>query len=166
MNFIISSVTDKRSDPSAPNDPKGRSGWQTQMQKNFLKIFILILITGAFLTPSFVSAGIFSEIGSKLNIFNQEAGLPGTREVDAVDVIINIVNVILGLLGLIFVILIIYAGFTWMTAQGDKDKVQKAKDTIKNSIYGVVIILFAYILANWVIEIVVDLASGKTDIFD
>jgi ABC-type multidrug transport system permease subunit len=45
----------------------------------------------------------------------------------------------LGVLGLIFIILIIVAGFNFMTAGGDEQKVTKAKDSIRRAIIGLII---------------------------
>ena len=70
--------------------------------------------------------------------------------------VIAVINTILGLLALIFIVLLIYAGFTFMTAQGDDKKVTKAKDTIRNAVIGVVIILFAYIITNIVFTLIFD----------
>lgn len=57
-----------------------------------------------------------------------------------------IVNLFLGMLGIIFVVLMVYAGYNWMTAMGDEKKVDKAKDTIKSSIIGLILIISAYAL--------------------
>ena len=79
------------------------------------------------------------------------AGLPG--ENNSIWVFVgNIINVILGVLGVILVVLVIYAGFLWMTSQGDKDKVTKAKGIIIQAVIGLVIIFAAYALSTFVIE--------------
>jgi len=49
----------------------------------------------------------------------------------------------LSILGAIFVILIIYAGYNWMTASGEEQKVEKAKDTIRRAIIGLIITVSA-----------------------
>ena len=64
----------------------------------------------------------------------------------------SLVQIFLGFLGIIAVILIIYAGYMWLTAGGDSAKVQKAKDYIKNTIIGIVIILISYIITSFVID--------------
>jgi type IV secretory pathway VirB2 component (pilin) len=68
--------------------------------------------------------------------------------------VIDIIIIILGTLGTIFVILIIIAGFQWMTASGDSEKVDEAKDRIKNSVIGIVIILASYAIVNFVIKVI------------
>ena len=62
-----------------------------------------------------------------------------------------LIKTLLGLLGLVFILLIIYAGFLWMTSQGDDTKVTKAKGLIINSMIGLVIILCSYIIADFII---------------
>ncbi|MFH0814960.1 MAG: pilin [Candidatus Falkowbacteria bacterium] len=64
----------------------------------------------------------------------------------------KIIGVVLGLLGVILIVLIIYAGFLWMTAGGEQKQVDKAKDYIKNAVMGLVIILLAYAITDFVID--------------
>ena len=68
------------------------------------------------------------------------------------DVIAGIIKAFLGLLGVIFIILIIYAGFTWMTAGGEEEKVRKSKEIIKRSIIGLAIIIAAYAITAFVFK--------------
>jgi len=62
------------------------------------------------------------------------------------------IRIFLGLLGVIFVILMVYGGYTWMTSFGSQDKVKKAKDLIVDAVIGLIIILAAYVLTNFVIS--------------
>lgn len=61
------------------------------------------------------------------------------------------VSLILSVLGVIFTVLIVYAGFLWMTAAGEDTKVEKAKNIISSSIIGLIIILMAYSITNFVV---------------
>lgn len=63
-----------------------------------------------------------------------------------------IIRVILGFLGIILILLIIYAGFMWMTAGGETKNVDKAQAYIKNAVIGLVIILLAYAITDFVIQ--------------
>ena len=64
----------------------------------------------------------------------------------------KIINGFLILLGIVFMILIIYGGFIYMTAGGDEQKITKAKDILKGAAIGMIIILSAYAIANFVID--------------
>ena len=68
-----------------------------------------------------------------------------------------IVNVALSLIGIFFFILMLYAGITWMKAMGSSEDVTKAKDMITQAIIGLVIIMAAYAISNFVFS---SLAAG------
>ena len=64
-----------------------------------------------------------------------------------------VVKVALSLLGMIFVVLMIYAGYHWMTAAGDQAKVDKSKDTLWRAIIGLIIVVGAYAIWEFVSRI-------------
>ncbi len=64
----------------------------------------------------------------------------------------SIINVALSLLGVIVLVIIIYGGFLWMTAGGNDERVGEAKKWIFGGIIGLVIILCAYAIAQFVIS--------------
>lgn len=61
-----------------------------------------------------------------------------------------IVNVVLSLVGILFFILMLYAGITWMKSFGNSEDVNKAKDMITQAIIGLVIVMAAYAISNFV----------------
>lgn len=70
---------------------------------------------------------------------------------DLPTIIGTVIKAALGLVGVIFLVLMVYAGIIWMTARGDEGKVSKAKDTIVASIIGLIIVVGAYAITNFVI---------------
>lgn len=88
-----------------------------------------------------LGAGQLSDIGDKASI--KGADLP--------TVIGNLIRVAIGLLGVIFLVLTVYAGFLYLTASGDEEKVTHAKETLKRGVIGIVIISAAYAIATFVI---------------
>jgi hypothetical protein len=66
-------------------------------------------------------------------------------------VIGNIISAALTLLGIIAVLLMLYAGFTWMTAGGNEEKVTTAKRTILYAVIGLAIIMTSYAITRYVI---------------
>jgi hypothetical protein len=48
---------------------------------------------------------------------------------------------------------IIYGGYLWMTAGGKEEQVTQAKKWITNSVIGLIIIGFAYLIAGVLLEI-------------
>ena len=83
------------------------------------------------------------------SIVNPEAGLNGDTGLQS-DVT-NIINVIIGLLGIVAVVVIIIGGVQYMTASGDASKVKKAKDTILYGIIGLIVVILAAAIVNFVI---------------
>jgi hypothetical protein len=64
----------------------------------------------------------------------------------------SIIQIFLGILGVVLVLIIVYAGFLWMTSGGSDEGVKKAKSWMLNAIVGLVIILTAYAITDFVIQ--------------
>lgn len=60
------------------------------------------------------------------------------------DVIGVVIQAALSLIGVVFLILMLYAGYNWMTARGEEDKVTKAKETLMRAIIGIIIVIGSY----------------------
>ena len=73
----------------------------------------------------------------------------------------QVVNVLLGFLGIIAVLLILFGGFKWMTAAGDEGKIDEAKKLIAAGVIGLVVILAAFGIAQFVISALYG-ATGAT----
>lgn len=77
----------------------------------------------------------------------------GSTPASDIEVIAGgIIRGFLGLLGIVFVVLIVYAGFTWMTAQGNEEKVNMAKKLIVQATIGLIVILAAYAITEFIIS--------------
>src|SRR3989338_9322949 len=112
------------------------------------KILLTIIFGLIILAPVSVLAaptGIGSALGN-LGKVNENTGLSSDISVSLGTVI----NTALSLVGTIFLGLMIYAGILWMTAQGNDDKVQKAKDIIIAAIIGLAVTMSAYAITYFV----------------
>ena len=74
---------------------------------------------------------------------------PGA-ETDLNGLIATIINMV-GVIGIIAVIMIIIGGVNYTMSQGDSTKVQKAKNTILYGIIGLVVVLLAFAIVNFVL---------------
>ena len=63
-----------------------------------------------------------------------------------------VVRIVLGFLGIIAVLIILMGGFKWMTAGGNEDKIGEAKKLLAAGVIGLIIILMAFGLAQFVIN--------------
>lgn len=92
--------------------------------------------------------------------FEKEGGLITTGEqagynlaTPAPELVVGqIVQIILSILGVGFLGFMIYAGIIWMTAQGNEQRVEKAKNMITEAIVGIIIVSAAYAIAFFVIN--------------
>lgn len=85
--------------------------------------------------------------------------VPGTYK-DPRTLAKNIINVVLGFLGIIAVIIILMAGFQWMTAGGEEEKVTEARQRLIQGAIGLVLILAAWIVAYFIIDQLVKAIQG------
>ena len=67
----------------------------------------------------------------------------------------NVINTILYVAGIVAVAMLIIGGIRFMISRGDKDKVQKAKNTILYACIGLIICALAFAIVNWVIKSVI-----------
>lgn len=113
--------------------------------------------------PNFVHAEVYKGLGAqgatKSLTQIQEAG--GASSNTTLPTLIGgLIGALLGILGLILVIYIIQAGIMYMTAAGDPAKVDKAKKMITQAIIGMIIIVSAYAISSFVIDMLVKSTSG------
>lgn len=81
-------------------------------------------------------------------VFGRNAGL---QETSLSSTVARVIFMFLSLLGLIFVGLITYAGYHWVTARGNEEKVKKAQDTIRQAVWGLLIVLAAYSISYFIL---------------
>ena len=64
----------------------------------------------------------------------------------------RIIQTFLGLVGAIALLVFVYAGVRYMTAGGNSSAITQAVDAMKYAFLGLAIIMFAYILASFVLD--------------
>lgn len=124
-------------------------------RKKYLILVFPLLVLGVLALPQTIAA---QGIDEHMTIFEDIDEVPKT---DLMDVIGNVIQWVLGFLGLIATIFIIVGGFQWMTSAGDEEKIAKAKKLMTNGIIGLVIVLLAYILANFIIGAIQETIYGE-----
>lgn len=92
-----------------------------------------------------------------------EGGLRPERDIR--EILAYYLKIFLGFLGLIFVIIILSAGFKWMTAAGNKEKIEEAMSQLKAGAIGLGIILASYAIAKFVICVVIEVTTERICIF-
>lgn len=78
------------------------------------------------------------------------------------QIIGSIIQVFLTIVGVIFLVLMVYAGYLWMTAQGEESKIDKAKDTIKAAVIGLIVVVAAYAITNFIVSGIIGASTGTS----
>ena len=97
--------------------------------------------------PALAAADL--DLSGSLGEVGDETGL---SENNLTTTIGTLINIALSLLGIVFLLLTLYAGWLWMTAAGDSKQTGKAKDILITAVVGLVILLSAYAISNFVID--------------
>lgn len=115
---------------------------------NYIKKISALLVVGALSLPLLV-APAYAAVDDYLGDIQTGAGL---TDAPLEDTIGSLIGVVLSVLGIVLLILVIYAGFLWMTAQGDSEQTKKARDIMINAVIGLIITLAAYAISSFVID--------------
>ena len=122
------------------------------MFKKILKfsstIFILFFSFLNLAHAGFLSGNTAESLRDNADKVQESAGFNASLTLGGVVALI--IKGFLGLLGVIFIILIVLAGYNWMTAAGDEEKIKKATSTIRSAIIGLLIIIAAYSITYFV----------------
>ncbi|MFH1667752.1 MAG: hypothetical protein ABH884_01875, partial [Candidatus Komeilibacteria bacterium] len=100
------------------------------------------------------------------------AAVPGVGELDKIEtgtgllnhndpllLTANIIRMVLGFIGLIFIVLIIWSGIQWLTSNGSPDRITKAKNRIIHSVIGLVILIAAFGISEFVLDAIINAAT-------
>jgi hypothetical protein len=113
------------------------------------------LIAGASSAALFLSSVSFAFAQTKVDPcetgqFNALCGLNAEKFGPFVGVIINAVFVIAVIVALAY---LIYGGIRWIMSQGDKSKVQDARNHIIAAVIGLIIVFLAYFIINIILGV-------------
>jgi hypothetical protein len=111
--------------------------------------FIAITLVGLVIAP--VSAEGIDLGGKRAEQAAGAAGFSKAGPTTLAATIGTVVKAALSMIGILFMLLIIYAGFLWMTARGEEAKVEKAQDIIRAAVIGLIIVLAAYSITNFIV---------------
>lgn len=78
---------------------------------------------------------------------------------DIPTVISRVIQIVMGLSATVMLVMILYAGFTYLISRGDPKKTTTALNLIKTSVIGIIIIVTAYSLSQFVINNIKFIAS-------
>jgi hypothetical protein len=108
-----------------------------------------VSLFGTLEAKAFNFTGMMDGLGKSTGLKNGD--IPA-RSLPAV--IGTMIYAVLGLLGVVFLVLIIGAGVKWMTSGDNEEAVGSAKKMIVNATIGVVIVLAAYAITWFILDVI------------
>lgn len=128
-----------------------------------LKIIIIlfVVICAIVFNANIIQADNLGDaFGDKLNTVAGRDGAGYQTNANPETLIGQVIRVIVSFVGVIFLVLMIYGGYMWMTARGNDQQVEKAKNLITAAIIGLIIVLAAYAITYILID---KIGSGVLD---
>ncbi len=120
--------------------------------------FVLVLVF-SFFVSSFGNESM-AETDSKITIATKIDNPIGEKINDIPALIKVALEFVVKIGGPVIVFFIVYSGFLFISAQGNKDKMKKAKDTLLYVIIGAVIVLGAFVISKIITGTVEQLREG------
>lgn len=118
-----------------------------------LFIILTIVLFASAILPVLAAESLQTDISGQLETLGKGAGYKSLSETGGLPALVGkIINIFLSILGVLFVVLMVYGGYLWMTSYGKSEKIDKAKELITDAIIGLMIILAAYAIANFVVR--------------
>ena len=116
------------------------------------KVIIFSLLLYGFSTSVVLASPLsdYYAMRHQTEALTESAGYSYSSNNQLSDTIAILIKTFLGLLGIIFIVLVVWAGYNWMTAGGNEDKVSKAKTTLTRAIIGLIITVSAYAITYFV----------------
>lgn len=124
---------------------------------NALLVGIIVSIVVAM--PVSASRPNIGDAENSLNQFTNRTGAPTNSLLEQTAIGIQTV---LAVSGMIFFILALYGGITWMTAQGDEDRIRRGRNAIVAATIGLIVVIGAYGIASFVTGTLVDQINSST----
>lgn len=90
--------------------------------------------------------------------FAADTGLGNT---DPRETVARVIRIGLGFLGVVAVGLIMYAGFLWMNAKGNEERIEQAKKILISAAIGLAIILAAFGIVSFILSRLMDATNGN-----
>src|SRR5690348_6787394 len=110
-----------------------------------MAVFTFVALLGlSFVLPVFAQTS-----QENLDVIGTQAGIGGGA--DLFTIIGRVINVALGFVGIVLLGLLLYAGWLWMTSEGDAKKIDSAKTMIRNAIIGLLIIVSSFAIVNFIL---------------
>lgn len=115
-----------------------------------------VLKYAAALGPAVVLFAANAAFALVIDSENTTGGGQISTETNVVEVVFTVINWVLIVTGAVAVLMLIIGGFRYIASAGNEGQVEAAKETMTNAIFGLVIVLLAFVIAATINTIILD----------
>jgi len=118
-----------------------------------LIILSTIILLNAFIVNAIGSLDSFKDVDGTQNsskTISENAGVTTNRTIP--EIIGLIIKTVIGLTGTVCLVIIVYSGVSIMFANGDKDRILKARNNMVPCIIGLAIVAASYAITDFIIK--------------
>lgn len=123
-----------------------------------LSICFLVILFAALLFSAVLAVNVGTDIAGEAAVSGGYAKT--TSETTLAETVGLVISVILAFTGAIFLGLMVFAGILWMTAAGEEEKIKKAQKIILATIIGLVIVVGAFLITNYLVPAIIAATKG------
>jgi TRAP-type C4-dicarboxylate transport system permease small subunit len=133
---------------------------QQTVRSNFFYMLVKKIVATIFsiflLFVSYTTVFAAPNINELTADVGQKSGydVAGTTDLSLSQNVGRIIRILLSMVGTIFFVLTIYAGFLWMTAQGEESKVTKSMGILRTATMGLVLVLAGYGITTFIVGVI------------
>ena len=115
-------------------------------------LLVLALLIAPTITLAFEDSDA-DTTGFRIKAFTNEfRGIQDPAKAGLINTIIRIINALLVLAAIAAIVFVIIGGVRYITAQGDEDAVEQAKNTVIYAIIGIIVIILAAVIVNFFVS--------------
>jgi len=119
-------------------------------------IVICVMLGNLLAVPLASAQELKDDMQKEMNVIGEVYDQAPSGGTSLLTMIGKVIRIVLTLLGVIVLVLVIVAGFQWMTAGGDTEKVKMAKTMLTNAVIGLALVLAAYAISDFVVSKLLD----------
>lgn len=119
----------------------------SRFEKIITPVFIFIFAQTA-RAQEIIDNSVTTEIDRQTDALGTAAGFNNNLEVGSI--MGTVIKSFFSVMGMVFLILVLHAGYKWMNANGKKDDVEEAKNSIMRATIGLAVMIAAYALTAFV----------------
>lgn len=138
-----------------------------KVKKTIFNLLLILLLLGL-ATPVIAGQSIFDAMsgGVRTAIDNAYGGGESVTisQSSFLGGLLMVLNILLTFIGIAFFVLLLYAGYLWMTARGNDEILTKAKKITREVIIGLIIILLARIITEFLLTAVGQVIESTTPV--